>query len=240
MRPAGFSTGALAFGDFRTALQMLQGKPVDVIELSALRQHEVAPLLEACDSLGLSGFSYISVHAPSWYDAAGEPELLEQLEAFVQRGWPVVLHPDAAYDLRAWARFGGHLLIENMDKRKPNGRSMEELSRVFEQLPGASFCFDIGHARQFDPTMIEATLILKNFGPRLRQVHVSEVNTNSHHERLSAAAISAFQTVAFLIPDDIPLILETPISETEIETEIARAREALTVTRLVGVLTEGD
>jgi hypothetical protein len=34
MRPIGFSTGALAFGDFRRALSMLKDKPVSAVELS--------------------------------------------------------------------------------------------------------------------------------------------------------------------------------------------------------------
>ena len=37
MRPFGFSTGALALGDFRLALRMLEGIDLDAIELSALR-----------------------------------------------------------------------------------------------------------------------------------------------------------------------------------------------------------
>ncbi|MGI0084760.1 MAG: hypothetical protein ACREBQ_06730, partial [Nitrososphaerales archaeon] len=65
MRPIGFSTGALAYGDFRRALDILQGKRIAAIELSALRETELAPLIGALDSLDLSAFTYISVHAPS-------------------------------------------------------------------------------------------------------------------------------------------------------------------------------
>ncbi len=79
---------------------------------------------------------------------------------------------------------------------------------VFELLPEATFCFDIGHARQFDSTMTEAYLLLKAFQDRLRQVHVSEVNTNSKHDVMSYASILVFREVAHLIPPDVPLILE--------------------------------
>jgi len=79
--------------------------------------------------------------------------------------------------------------------------------------------------------MTEAWLILREFGSRLRQVHVSEVNTRSKHDRLSYASILAFQEVAHLIPESVPLILETPVPEGDIEEEIARAREALPVKR---------
>ena len=79
--------------------------------------------------------------------------------------------------------------------------------------------------------MTEAWLILREFGPRLRQVQVSEVNTRSKHDRLSYASILAFQEVAYLIPEGVPLILETPVPGADIEEEIARVREALPVKR---------
>ena len=142
-----------------------------------------------------------------------------------------MLHPDTISDFGPWREFGALICIENMDKRKPVGRSAAELAGIFAQLPDATFCFDIGHARQFDPTMTEAWLILREFGPRLRQVHVSEVNTRSKHDRLSYASILAFQEVAQLIPEGVPLILETPVPGADIEEEIARVREALPVKR---------
>ena len=46
MRPFGFSTGALALGDFDQALKMLDGITVEAIELSALRIRELPRLLE--------------------------------------------------------------------------------------------------------------------------------------------------------------------------------------------------
>ena len=77
--------------------------------------------------------------------------------------------------------------------------------------------------------MTEARLILEQFGGRLREVHVSEVNTSSRHDALSVYAISAFRTVAKLIPEPVPIILETLIDEgqSDIPTEIDRARRAL-------------
>jgi hypothetical protein len=231
MRPIGFSTGALAYADFRRALRMLEHKEVQAVELSALREAELIPLLEAIPSLDLSRFDYVSIHAPSQYDAGWERALCELIDGERVRGWPIVLHPDAVRDFGLWRELGELICIENMDKRKPIGRSARELAGVFAELPDATFCFDIGHARQFDPTMTEAWLILREFGSKIRQVHVSEVNTRSKHDRLSYASTLAFQEVAHLIPESIPLILETPVNEVDIEAEIASAREALPVKR---------
>jgi hypothetical protein len=79
--------------------------------------------------------------------------------------------------------------------------------------------------------MTEAYLILRKFGARLRQVHVSEVNTSSKHDPLSYASILAFQEVAHLIPSHVPLILETPVREENIDSEIAKVRQALPLDR---------
>ena len=79
--------------------------------------------------------------------------------------------------------------------------------------------------------MTEAYLILKEFGSKLRQVHVSEVNTRSNHDPLSYASIMAFQDVAHLIPADVPLILETPVEIVDMAAEIIKVREALPLRR---------
>jgi hypothetical protein len=117
-----------------------------------------------------------------------------------------------------------------MDKRKPVGQTARDLRRLFDRFPEAGLCFDMGHARQVDPTMTEAYRILDQHGHRLRQVHLSEVNTASHHDPISRYAILAFQKVAGLIPPNIPIILETLIDcgQSNVRTEIRNAELALT------------
>ncbi|MGE5569886.1 MAG: hypothetical protein ACM3S5_12685 [Rhodospirillales bacterium] len=229
MRRIGFSSGALAYADFRTGVAMLHNKAIDALELSALRQNELRPMLEGIDDLDLSQFKYIAFHAPSQFDPESEEEIIEMLAGICARGWPVVLHPDAVHDFSLWRRLGGMLCVENMDKRKPIGRTVGELEWIFEQLPEAAFCFDIGHARQVDSTMTEAYFILKRFSYRLQQVHLSEVNARSKHDPLSYASILAFRDVAPLIPEDVPIILETPVPEDQIDFEVGQAMDALPV-----------
>jgi hypothetical protein len=227
MRQVGYSTGALAYADFRRGLAMLRGRDITAVELSALRQSELQPLVEAPDDLDLRQFSYVSFHAPSRILESEEKLVVQALERVWKRDWPIILHPDAIHDFSLWRRFGATLYVENMDKRKPGGRSVDELNAVFRELPDASFCFDIGHARQYDSSMTQAYMMLREFGGRLRQVHVSEVNTSSRHDLLSYTSVLAFQEVAGLVPPEVPLILETPVHEEELEAEIERAREAL-------------
>lgn len=227
MRPIGFSTGALALGDTARALAMLQGSRTTAVELSALRLHELAPLLALLPTLDLSAFSYISVHAPSRYDAADEPRIIAALAAIVPFGWPIVVHPDTIHDFGGWRDLGALVAIENMDNRKPIGRTARELAGIFKELPAARFCFDIGHARQIDSSMGEAHFLVQELGPRLAQLHVSEVDAMSRHDPLSADAVAAFRKVAPWVPEDVPLILETPSTPSDFASQASLAAEAL-------------
>jgi hypothetical protein len=230
----GFSTGALAFADFREGLRMSHGRGFDAVELSALRAPEVAPLLDAVQQLDLNEYEYVSVHAPSNFQGFDEAEIARALFERLPASWPVVLHTDASSDLSLWAPFGDRLLVENMDKRKAGARFASELEGVFAALPAASLCFDIGHARQVDSTMLEAYRILHRFGDRLREIHISEVNTASRHERLSYPAVLAFRDVAWLLQEhpDVAVILETPVEESEMQQQAEMALDALGLTKL--------
>jgi hypothetical protein len=195
--------------------------------LSALRLPELEPLISALPKLDLSQYSYVSLHAPSIFSRAEEPWLAEKLYTGVPKSWPIILHPDTIFDFSHWSRFGGRLAIENMDRRKPIGRTVQELREIFNRLPEASLCFDVGHARQCDASMTESFLILSTFAERLVQVHISEVNSASQHDSISYGAKLAFQQVARMIPQAVPIIIESRVSASEISAEAARAIEAL-------------
>jgi len=227
MRPIGFSTGALARGDFRRVIALLLFQDVQAVELLASRIEELEPLVRALPSLALHNFAYVSVHAPSRFDREAERLVVEVLKGACD--YPIVVHPDVIFTPSLWRAMGNRLLIENMDKRKPIGRTVLELTACFEMLPEAKFCFDIGHARQVDPSMTEAALLLRAFGDRLAEVHISEVNTASRHDPISRNAVWAFQKVAHRIPLEIPIILESliDIGQSELDVEVRLAREAL-------------
>jgi hypothetical protein len=238
METIGFSTGSLALGDVKSALGLLERHRTGCIELSALRVDELTPLLRCLPDLPLSGYRSISIHAPSAF-ARGEERRIaaDLLPVAAARGWPVILHPDAIHDFGIWRDFGDRVAIENMDRRKPGGRTVRELRPVFARLPDASFCFDVAHARQCDTSMTEAFRLLDSFGDRLAEVHVSELDAHSRHVRLSRAAIHACREIAHLIPIDVPVIVEAPVRSHEIEDELMAGLEAmgrsLTVARRV-------
>jgi hypothetical protein len=222
MRGIGFSTGALAYGDFRRALGLLDAHRTEVVELSALRDTELPELMAALDALHVARYRYVSVHAPSKFRTMNEAEIARALRPCIERGWPVILHPDPIRDHGCWRDFGRLLCLENMDKRKPTGRTAEELAAHFEALPDASLCLDLGHARQVDPTMGIARRILRDFGDRLVQIHLSEIDAACHHQPLSMATVWAIREIATLIPD-APVILESVVAQHQIAKELDMA-----------------
>jgi hypothetical protein len=219
----GFSTGALALGDFRQGLTLLRGTSATAVELSALRDHELPGLIRELDRLDLSQYSYVSVHAPSRFDSVSESAAAEFLTPCAARGWRIVLHPDAIRDRSVWRAFGPLLCVENMDKRKPTGRTAEELRRVFAELPDASLCLDLAHVRQVDTTMAVARQILAEFGDRMAQIHLSELDARSQHVPLSMASVRSFQEIAHWLKP-VPVILESRVTAEGIAAELGIAR----------------
>ncbi len=234
MHRIGFSTGALALGDVCRGVGLVRDTGLRAVELSALRADELPGLMQYIKTADLSDFDYVSVHAPSAFPSEMEAEIIKQLTPALDKEHHIVVHPDTIHDARRWRQFGRFLCVENMDKRKPSGRTAEELSEVFRDLPDASFCLDVGHARQVDPTMGIAAELIRDFGDRLAQVHMSDVNSSSRHERLNLMASRAFGEISELLSVEAPVILESPLHSepesrirSEIAGEIARARRAL-------------
>lgn len=226
MRRFGFSTGALAKSDYWQGL-VLQRPFADAVELSALRESELKTLVDALPSLPLDQFEYVSFHAPSKLDVMSEQAVVEILQRTRDYVQAIIVHPDVIRTPKEWRSIEDLLVLENMDQRKPCARTAGEMREYFEQLPKARFCFDIGHARQVDPTMGVALELLIAFRDRLAEIHISEVDADSQHVAISSAAMKAFQRLARLIPKDIPVIVESIILPEAIAGEIDSARIAL-------------
>ena len=227
MRPIGFSTGALAKGDFARGLDVQRGiDRITAVELSALRDHELPALVSAVPSLGVETFAYVSFHAPSKLQMLDEESAFELLLQLPE-AWPIVVHPEIVRTPSLWRRLGARLCIENMDDRKSTGRTPDELRALFDEFPEAGLCLDLGHARQIDPTMALALRMLREFGGRLRQLHVSEVGARGEHLPLGATTRLSFADVAHRVPADCPLIIESVIAPETIERELNAVEAAL-------------
>jgi hypothetical protein len=205
----GFSTGALERGDFRKAISWINSYEIRVLELSALRYEELKPLVDSLDDLSLESFSYISLHAPSRFPSSKEEEVVELLLPVGERGWNVIVHPDVIYNPERWAPLGERLLIENMDRRKPVGRTAAELEKLFLRLPKAQLCLDVAHARQLDTSLTLLREIIRSFHDRIKEVHISELDSLCRHRPMSDAAVKDYQRFADAIGIFTPVIIES-------------------------------
>ena len=221
----GFQQGHLPAAIFNRQQISCGRSGIPAIELSALREAELDPLIAALDSLNLQSFEYVALHAPSKLVALDEVSLVRRLLDVKTRSIPIVVHPDIISDVTRWRELGEFICIENMDRRKRTGRTCEELAYYLELLPDASWCFDIGHAHQVDPTMCEGLEMIRDFGPRLKHLHVSSVNSSGGHEAITYGISQAFRRVWHLIPANAPIILEACIEYDAIDAEVSRAAE---------------
>lgn len=225
MAVIGFSTGAIAFHDFENALRLLEPTSANAVELSALRAAELPGLMAALPRLlGAlrQRYQYVSFHAPT--DFGAERTLVEQLKPVAKIDMNIIVHPDTIQDVAMWRQLGSRLCLENMDSRKMDGRTAEELRSFFSELPEARLCFDIAHAREVDPTMIEARRIVDEFKDRIAQIHLSEIDDKGKHFAMSIAAKRAYEPFA-MVMSQVPVILESVVGNDEIVPEIIKARE---------------
>lgn len=207
----GPSTGYMvgARGDWPRLVAAAESCSLDVVELSALSARELPSLLAFLRDAGDLPFGHVSVHGPSkgWEGTAAA--LATALSSIPSQIDGVVLHPETLGDASAFAELGGRLRLENMDTRKRDARTVDELARYFELLPEARFCFDVAHAQLHDPSMGLAHELLDAFGSRLAEVHVSSIRPDGEHVPLGAADAEAFLPVLARCAG-VPWVLEAP------------------------------
>jgi hypothetical protein len=209
----GCSTGYMheQRGDWPGLVRSAAAQCPFAVELAALSEPELPGLvryLEACPSLP---FHFVSVHAPSKKRRVPEVDLVAMLARLPRSIDAVVVHPDAIGDPSLYRALGHTLAIENMDARKGDGRTADELAPFFDELPEAGLCFDVAHAKSIDSSMNEGGRILDAFGDRLRHVHLSSLDPDCHHVSLTDGDESLFAPLLSRCRD-VPWILEAPPS----------------------------
>jgi hypothetical protein len=149
------------------------------------------------------------VHGPSKGWDGTPAALATALGAIPAQVDGIVLHPETLGELDAFADLGARLRLENMDTRKDDARTVEELARYFSALPAARFCFDVAHAQLNDQSMRLAHELLDAFADRLAEVHVSSIEPGGEHVPLRAADAEAFLPVLERCVG-VPWVLEAP------------------------------
>lgn len=211
--PVGASTGYLPAerGDWeRLVAQACDVSPF-AAELAALSERELPSLVAHLAAEEWLPFHYLSVHAPAKDRRLPEAELVALLAGLPCDVDAIVVHPDVIEDPARYRRLGRRLVLENMDTRKPDGRTADELEAVFALLPEAGLCLDVAHAGDIDPSLAEGHGILDRFASRLRHVHVSSLDGAGHHVPLRTADEAAFAPLLRRCRD-VPWILEAPLA----------------------------
>lgn len=178
-------------------------------ELSALSEPELPGLLEFLSGDIQLPFRYLSVHGPSKGRELREPDLVGLLAGLPRWIDAIVMHPDTIDNPEHYTLLGRRLVLENMDARKQDGRTVEELEPFFEALPDAGLCFDIAHAKSVDDTMVMGEAILGRYANRLRHVHLSSLDEDSHHVSLTGDDEDLYSSLLQKCRD-VPWILEAP------------------------------
>ncbi|MCP9491152.1 MAG: sugar phosphate isomerase/epimerase [Solirubrobacteraceae bacterium MAG38_C4-C5] len=194
-------------GDWPSLIEQATALSLRAIELAALSEEELPGLLAYLDDEPSLPCDYVSVHAPSKGRRMAEEELVSLLDDLPPWIETVVAHPDTFEVPERWNRLGRRLAVENMDRRKPAGRTAQEMATVFAMLPDASLCFDIAHSWAIDSSMAEGQAILDRFGCRLRQLHVSSLDSAQHHVPLTQEDEELFSSLLDRCRD-VPWILE--------------------------------
>jgi hypothetical protein len=209
--PVGASTGYLPAerGDWDALVELACAVSPFAAELTALSEPELPSLVAHLAGEALP-FRYLSVHAPAKDRAMPEAELVALLAELPPGVDAIVVHPDVIEDPRAYRRLGRRLVLENMDTRKPAGRTAAELEPLFALLPDAGLCLDVAHAGDVDASLEEGHRILDRLGCRLRHLHVSSLDAVGHHVPLRADDEHAFASLLRRCRD-VPWILEAPL-----------------------------
>lgn len=212
--PLGASTGYMVASrsDWEALVDEALTVSTVAVELAAIAEPELESLLDFLADNPRLPFRFISLHAPSKARQLPERDLIEMLDEVKNCVDAIVVHPDTIDEAKAFRRLGRTLAIENMDARKPTGRTTAELARLFDQLPEAGFCFDVAHAWSVDQSMSLAEALLDEFAQRLRHVHVSSLDEHCKHQPLSVEQERLF------LPSlgrcsDVPWILEAPLQD---------------------------
>jgi hypothetical protein len=210
--PLGASTGYMSAsrGDWPAMVAEALETSAFAAELAALSEAELPALEDYLATEPELPFAYLSVHAPVKHLRMPEAELVRRLCRLAPLVDGIVVHPDAMDDPRAYRALGSCLVLENMDARKPTGRTVAELAPYFAALPDAGFCLDVAHVLSVDGSMEAGEQLLDAFAGRLRQLHISSVDDGCRHVPLTLEHETRYAALLRRCPD-VPWILEAPL-----------------------------
>lgn len=178
----GFSTGVLHkthSSISREIFEIFRALGCNAIELTCRSEDDILKLLREIKPADLGGFVHVSIHAPDVV-TINTLELLQRAQEIFHFNL-IVIHPDEIENWEIFSRFDLPLAIENMDWKSERGKYVDSLQVIFENFD-TNMVLDVNHCFSNDPSMTLAGEMIKEFGSRISQIHVSGFET--HHEPL--------------------------------------------------------
>lgn len=210
----GFSTGFM-YKEINPvsmrALNVCKGVSQEAIELNCVKGlSDNGEVITNISSDDLKGFKYVSLHAPTvkirYKNDTSTHKLLSKLSE-ICRVLPiklVVFHPDVVDCWEIFSEYQIPYAFENLDIRKCFGQTVDEMETVFQRLD-CKFVLDLNHCFTIDPTMQIAEKMIKKFGDRLSEIHLS--GYTSYHDLLYKTR--QIEIMNPLKGINVPIILES-------------------------------
>lgn len=199
--PIGFPSGCLAHCSPHATIAFSQAAGFPALELHPQNIHD--PIL----ALSRHRFTYWSCHLPDKPEVS-DRDLTRMICQDSTHTDNFIIHANKIKLPSEWEPYQDKVLVENMDNNRTFGRYPEEMEEIFDSLPNAGFCFDLGHAFQVDPTLSLAKEMVAAFGDRLKELHISYVDQEGHHHSIPGELFEPFAEITQNIPQDIPTIIE--------------------------------
>jgi len=169
-------------------IKILSSVQTYAIELGYVVADRLQEELDDEDIYNIKKFDYISIHAPAlvsdiggekiWmrYPSAQGEKAIEQIikNAEAVKADTILFHPDLVDD-SSWLskKIGSRLAFENMDAKKSFGKTVEDLEKIFTQVPNAKWVCDVNHIYTIDHSMRLTDEFHNNFKDRLCHYHLS-------------------------------------------------------------------
>lgn len=199
----------------------------NAIELNCRNEGEMDYLLN--NNLDLSGFSFVSMHAPQYaYDNdENSKRMLAKMELLTKKYIikNIVVHSDLVLDWNVFGNFKNiPISIENMDHRKKSGKTIEDVKAVLDKYE-FKLTVDLQHCFVNDNSLQLAADFQEKFKDKIVEYHISGTDDNLMHNPLFRTKQD--KIINSLKNKNIPIIIESTfgeVGEHEKELEYIKSR----------------
>jgi len=205
------------------AIKAVEKTGANAIELCGVRMerfHHVKHSFINIEDCHVCNFDYVSLHAPNDHIYRNDNETLGLLyllrsvhdELSIDN---IVIHPELVEDFSVFEKVSLPLAFENMDWRKKDFKTVEQMKRVFDY---GKMVLDVTHAYTCDKSMDLCLDLIKAYLPQIAEIHCSGhyVHGEDEQQHFPASLEKDYWDGDFphtqilsCVPANIPIIIES-------------------------------